>query len=81
MVHEAAHIFHNCKRETIGRRATRTREWLLEIDFGKRETFTYACEAYSRLLALGDGPRERQRLLAGEAAAARGTRAGIDAAR
>jgi hypothetical protein len=64
VVHEAAHIFHNCKRETIGLRQTRTREWLLEIDFGKRETFAYACEAYSRLHALGDGARERQRLLA-----------------
>jgi hypothetical protein len=74
VVHEAAHIFHNCKRETIGLRKTRTREWLLEIDYGKRETFAYACEAYSRLHSLGDGPRERQE-------AARGTRAGIDAAR
>ncbi|EXI84471.1 MAG: hypothetical protein AW11_03855 [Candidatus Accumulibacter regalis] len=64
VVHEAAHIFHNCKRETIGLRETRTRAWLLEIDYGKRETFAYACEAYSRLQALGDGPRERQRLLA-----------------
>ncbi|MCB1968509.1 MAG: hypothetical protein KDI64_21320 [Candidatus Accumulibacter sp.] len=64
VVHEAAHIFHNCKRETLGLRETRTREWLLEIDFGKRETFAYACEAYSRLQALGDGLRERQRLLA-----------------
>jgi hypothetical protein len=64
VVHEAAHIFHNCKRETIGLRETRTREWLLEIDYGKRETFAYACEAYSRMHALGDGPRGRQELLA-----------------
>jgi hypothetical protein len=64
VVHEAAHIFHNCKRETLGLRATRTREWLLEIDYGKRETFAYACEAYSRLHALGDSPRGRQELLA-----------------
>jgi len=64
VVHEAAHIFHNCKRETIGLRKTRTREWLLEIDFGKRETFAYACEAYSRLHSLGDSPRGRQELLA-----------------
>jgi hypothetical protein len=64
VVHEAAHIFHNCKRETIGLPETRTREWLLEIDFGKRETFAYACEAYSRLQALGTGARERQSLLA-----------------
>jgi hypothetical protein len=28
VVHEAAHIFHNCKRRTIGLRETRTKEWL-----------------------------------------------------
>lgn len=37
VVHEAAHIFHNCKRETIGLPATRRREWLLEIDYAKRD--------------------------------------------
>ncbi len=47
VVHEAAHIFHNCKRETVGLPQTRTREWLLDIDFRKRETFAYSCEAYS----------------------------------
>ncbi len=53
IVHEAAHIFHNCKRETIGLPETRTREWLQDIDFKRRETFAYACEAYSRILELG----------------------------
>ena len=43
LVHEAAHVFHNCKRETIGLRKIRGREWLLEIDFTKRELFAYAC--------------------------------------
>jgi len=52
-IHEAAHIFHNCKREMIGLPATRRREWLLDIDYAKRETFAYACEAYSRILELG----------------------------
>jgi len=60
VVHEAAHIFHNCKRRTIGLAETRTREWLLEIKYQKRETFAYACEAYSRVLEqaprLGDRP-------------------------
>lgn len=37
IVHEAAHVFHNCKRRTLGLRATKTREWLLPIAFGKRE--------------------------------------------
>ena len=61
--HEAAHIFHNCKRRTIGLREIRGREWLLEIDFVKRETFAYCCEAYSRILALGGGPSDRNILL------------------
>jgi len=64
VVHEAAHVFHNCKRRTIGLPESRTREWLLEIDFRKRETFAYACEAYSRILELGDSARARQKLLA-----------------
>lgn len=64
LVHEAAHIFHNCKRRTIGLRETRRREWLLEIDFAKRETFAYACETYSRIHELGKGLRGRQALLA-----------------
>jgi hypothetical protein len=51
IVHEAAHVFHNCKRRTLGLRETRTKEWLLDIDFAKRETFAYSCEAYSRVLA------------------------------
>jgi hypothetical protein len=63
VIHEAAHIFHNCKRETIGLPATRRREWLLEIDFAKRETFAYSCEAYSRILELGKTPSTRSRLL------------------
>lgn len=64
LVHEVAHIFHNCKRRTIGLRETRQQEWLLEIDFGKRETFAYACETYNRIHQLGKGPRARQLLLA-----------------
>jgi hypothetical protein len=68
VVHEAAHVFHNCKRETIGLPLIRNREWLLEISFAKRETFAYACEAYSRLLVLGDGRSARQALLDAHAA-------------
>jgi hypothetical protein len=51
IVHEAAHVFHNCKRRTIGLRETRTREWLLDIEYSKRETFAYACEAYACIVA------------------------------
>ncbi len=63
VIHEAAHIFHNCKREMIGLPATRRREWLLDIDYAKRETFAYSCEAYSRILELGKTRSERSRLL------------------
>jgi hypothetical protein len=64
LVHEVAHIFHNCKRRTIGLRETRQQEWLLEIDYAKRETFAYACETYSCIHQLGNGPQARQTLLA-----------------
>ena len=63
VVHEAAHVLHNCKRQTIGLPFTRRREWTLDIDCAKRETFAYACEAYSRILELGDGPAQRRALL------------------
>ena len=68
VVHEAAHVFHNCKRETLGLKATRTREWLLPIAYRKRETFAYACEAYSRIAASGRTRRDRDRLFAEHAA-------------
>ena len=63
IVHESAYIFHNCKRGTVGLRETRSREWLLPIDFRKRETFAYACEAFSRILELGARPADRRRLV------------------
>src|SRR5258708_2349600 len=62
VVHETAHVFHNCKRRTIGLRSTLRREWILDIDFAKRETFAYACEAYSRILELSNRPAERRAL-------------------
>jgi hypothetical protein len=62
LVHEAAHVFHNCKRRTIGLPHTRRREWLLDIDFRKRETFAHACEAYARVLEGSKTPTERRAL-------------------
>jgi hypothetical protein len=50
VIHEAAHVFHNWKRHNTGLRETRTREWLLEIEFKKRETFAYSCEAYGWIM-------------------------------
>jgi len=63
VVHEVAHIFHNCKRKTIGLPHSRSREWLLDIAFAKRETFAYACEAYSRILELTRGKAKRHAVL------------------
>jgi len=54
VVHEASPVFHNCKRRTAGLPETRRREWLLDIAFGKRETFAYACEAYARIVELSE---------------------------
>lgn len=62
VVHETAHVFHNWKRERVGLPHTRYQEWLLPIDFAKREEFAYACEAYSRILERAKSPAERQRL-------------------
>ncbi len=64
VVHEAAHVFHNSKRERIGLRPIRGREWLLEIDFGKRELFAYACETFSRIIALSRTRTSRKRMVA-----------------
>jgi len=63
VVHEVAHIFHNCKRQTIGLSHSRSKEWLLDIAYAKRETFAYACEAYSRILEQTSGKMERRGLL------------------
>jgi hypothetical protein len=59
IVHEVAHVFHNCKRVTLGLPETRTKQWLLDIEYAKRETFAYACEAYARLSERGKRPAER----------------------
>jgi hypothetical protein len=59
IVHEAAHVFHNCKRRTVGLRAQARQEWLLDIDYAMRETFAYACERYSRILQNGSSAAAR----------------------
>jgi hypothetical protein len=63
VVHEVAHIFHNCKRATLGLPHTRTKEWLLEVAFAKREIFAYACEAYCRILEQTHGAACRRAFL------------------
>jgi hypothetical protein len=64
VVHEVAHIFHNCKRWQAGLRQTRRKEWLLDIEFRKREAFAYACEAYAGVLQRARKPVERVALAA-----------------
>ena len=68
VVHEAAHVFHNWKREFVGLPSTRTREFLLPIDYKKRELFAYACEAYATILEKAGSPADRRRLHAEYAA-------------
>ncbi len=72
VVHEVAHIFHNCKRRTAGLRHTRRREWMLDIQFDKRETFAYSCEAFARIVERAPRFRDR-RVLAAEFAQRFGT--------
>ena len=72
VVHEVAHIFHNCKRETAGLPHTRRREWLLDIAFPMRETFAYSCEGFSRIVQRARRFADR-RVLAGEFAERFGT--------
>ena len=64
VVHEVAHIFHNCKRRKAGFPETRRKEWLLDIEFRRRETFAYSCEAYSCVLRRAKKPAERIALAA-----------------
>ena len=59
VVHEAAHVFHNCKRRTIGLPAPPGGEWLLDIEYRKREVFAYSCEVYARILEQSTSPSER----------------------
>jgi hypothetical protein len=61
VIHEAAHVFHNCKRTTAGLKETRTREWLLDVEYRNRETFAYACEAYGWIVEHASKSAERPR--------------------
>jgi hypothetical protein len=64
VTHEVAHIFHNCKRETLGLPHTLSKEWLLDIAYSKRETFAYVCETYGRIVEQAHGTAGRKALLA-----------------
>jgi hypothetical protein len=63
VVHEAAHVLHNCRRTAIGLPERRHCSTPLDIAFAQRETFAYACEAYSRILAMAQDVESRQAAL------------------
>lgn len=63
VVHEVAHLFHNNKRHRIGLPPRGRCEWLLDIEFRKRELFAHACEFYSRISTRASGRREREELV------------------
>jgi len=48
------------KRRTIGLRETRTKEWLLDIEYRRRETFAYSGEAYACVVARAKSVAERR---------------------
>ena len=50
VVHEVAHIFHNCQRQAAGLPFRRGREWMLDVEYSRRETFAYSCEAFARIV-------------------------------
>jgi hypothetical protein len=63
LVHEVAHIFHNCKRGTAGLPETRRADRLLDIAFHKREAFAYACEFYAWVSEHSPNAAARRRLV------------------
>jgi hypothetical protein len=63
LLHECAHVLHDARLETVGLRATRSRERLVELEFRERETFAYSCEAFATIAA-GRSPAEREDLAA-----------------
>lgn len=78
VVHEVAHLFHNNKRDYIGLPPRGRCEWMLELDFRKRELFAYACEVYSRIASRASSPRERKQLVEQFAPHAEGFAAQLD---
>lgn len=63
VVHEVAHLFHNNKRRYVDLPAKGRREWILDIEFRKRELFAHACEFYSHIAAAAKDRRGRERLV------------------
>jgi hypothetical protein len=70
VVHECAHVLHDAKPERIGLPESRSRERLVDLQFRKRETYAYACEAYRMIVE--HGPRLRDRVALMDELAGRG---------
>jgi hypothetical protein len=64
VVHECAHVLHDAKPYRIGLPERRRRERLVDLEFRKRETFAYACEAYRMIVEHGPRVRDRAALVA-----------------
>jgi hypothetical protein len=52
------------KQVRLGLPEIRRREWLLDLQIGKCESFAFACEAYSRILEMAGGVNARKALVA-----------------
>jgi hypothetical protein len=50
IVHEAAHVLHYLKPTHYGLPVRRGQERFVDIEYGHRELFAFACEAYSRVV-------------------------------
>ncbi|WP_144021989.1 hypothetical protein [Caballeronia sordidicola] len=63
VVHEAAHVFHNSRRVACGLAASARTDYILDIDYRMRETFAYACEAWSRISSAAQCRCDRKALI------------------
>ena len=63
VVHEAAHVFHNSRRVACGLAASARTDYILDIDYHMRETFAYACEAWSRISSAAHCRVDRKALI------------------
>ncbi len=59
VIHEAAHVFHNCKWHYLGLPERRRQPWLLPVRFHDQENFAYTCEAFGRILQRARSRPER----------------------
>jgi len=63
VVHEAAHLLHNNKRRYLGLPERGRSEWLLDIEFLRRELFAYGCEFWWRISTAAQAKKDRVALI------------------